>query len=331
MERVTRMKFARQLAAVLLFCGSLWLADFCRGEDAIAMADASEPAPIAPAKSIRSGLLLEPPLDLAWFTREKFIEETSTVGAERIGKKWTSPVKQLPPPDRVDAHGLTEGEVKDYMFAAKDLFDRGEAIPMSDVGLISTQEDVIRQPMLNHISAFENSAVRVYLLVQKTASDKGWGYFSIVQDMMVDPPVDYYGQILDKRVNLEGTSCYKCHSSGPLAIHPAREDLVLDAKLAAALSAYIAEQPLSEFHFPKHSPKPDTGRPMTVSACTACHEEGGVRSPLYQVHSHPIRILVDFGYMPPDERLTPEETVELQTWLDDKNDVVSPKGNAVSD
>ena len=136
---------------------------------------------------------------------------------------------------------------------------------MSDVGLISTQEDVIRQPMLNHISAFENSAVRVYLLVQKTASDKGWGYFSIVQDMTVDPPLDYYGQIMDdQQVNFEGTSCYKCHSSGPLAIHPAREDLVIDAKLAAALSAYIAEQPLSEFYFPERSPQPETGKPMTV-------------------------------------------------------------------
>lgn len=279
-----------------------------------------EPTPIAPAKSIGSGLLLEPPLDLDWFTREKFIEATSTVGKEKISKQWTSPVKQLPPPKRTDAHGLTEAEVKDYMLMAKQLFDRGEAIPMSDVGLISTQEDVIRQPMLNHISAFENSAVRVYLLVQKTASDKGWGYFSIVQDMTLDPPLDYYGQIMDDtQVNFEGTSCYKCHSSGPLAIHPAREDLVIDAKLAAALSAYIAEQPLSDFYFPERSPKPETGKPMTVAACTACHEEGGVRSPLYQVHFHPIRILVDFGYMPPDERLSPAETAELKAWLEDKD------------
>jgi hypothetical protein len=278
-----------------------------------------EPTPIAPAKSIGSGLLLEPPLDLDWFTREKFIEATSTVGKEKIGKQWTSPIKQLPPHARADAHGLTEAEIRDYMLTAEQLFERGEAIPMSDVGLISTQEDVIRQPMLNHISAFENSAVRVYLLVQKTASDKGWGYFSIVQDMTLDPPLDYYGQIMDdKQVNFEGTSCYKCHSSGPLAIHPAREDLVIDARLAAAISEYIAEQPLSEFYFPERSPKPETGKRMTVAACTACHEEDGVRSPLFQVHSHPIRILVDFGYMPPDERLTLEETTELKAWLEDR-------------
>lgn len=284
----------------------------------LASSSATEPTPIAPAKSIQTGLLLEPPLDLAWFTREKFVEAMSTVGAEKIHKEWTSPVVKLPEPTRADAHGLTEDEVKDYMLNAKRLFDRGDAIPVSDVGLISTQEDVIREPMLNHISAFENSAVRIYLLVQRTNSGDGWGYFSIVQDMTLEPPLDYYAEIRDTDVIFEGTSCYKCHSSGPLAIHPAREDLVLDAKLAAALSEHIAEQPLSEFHFPERSPKPETGKPMTVSACIACHEESGIRAPLYQVQSHPIRILVDFGYMPPDERLSPAEIVELKAWLDDK-------------
>src|SRR5262245_38804040 len=90
----------------------------------------TETPPIAPAKSIGSGLLLEPPLDLEWFTREKFIEATSTVGKEKIGKKWTSAIKQLPPPKRPDAHGLTEAEIREYMLTAKQLFDRGEAIPM---------------------------------------------------------------------------------------------------------------------------------------------------------------------------------------------------------
>lgn len=278
---------------------------------------AHEPKPIQPAQSIGTGLLLEPPLDLAWFTREKFVAETSNVGAEKINKPWTSPVVQLPPHPRADAHGLTENEVKEYMRQAKALFERGEAIPVSDVGLISTQEDVIREPMLNHIAAFENAAARVFLLVQRTASGEGWGYFSIVQDMTVDPPVDYFAQIHPDRVQLEATSCYKCHSSGPLAIHPVREDLVLDAKLAAALSEYIAEQPRSRFHFPPYSPRPETGKQLKLDACTACHEEDGIRAPLYQLQSHTIRVLVDFGYMPPDERLTPDEVAELQAWLVD--------------
>ena len=173
--------------------------------------------------------------------------------------------------------------------------------------------------MLNHIAAFENSAVRVFLLVQKTAADKDWGYYSILQDMTTDPPLDHYGQLIKDDVKFEGTSCYKCHSSGPLAIHPAREDLVLDAKLAAALGDYIAEQPRSKFHFPKHSPKPKTGKPMQMEACTSCHDEDGDRGPLFQVHSHPIRIMVDFGYMPPGERLTDEEIAELKSWLNDKD------------
>jgi hypothetical protein len=273
---------------------------------------------LVPAKSTNSGLLLEPPLDLAWYTREKFVEQSSTVGVEKIRKAWTSPVVSLEAPTRRDAHGLTEDEVKEYMREAKRRFDAGGAVPISDVGLISTQEDVVRRPMLNHIAAFENTAVRVYLLVQKTSSDDGWGYFSIVQDMTVDPPQDYYAQILESHIRFEGTSCYKCHSSGPLAIHPAREDLVLDAKLAAALNAYIREQVRSEFHFPSNSPMPPQGKALTLDACTACHSEDGVRAPLYQVHSHPIRVLVDFGYMPPDERLSPEESAELKSWLDAK-------------
>lgn len=274
-----------------------------------------EPKPIAPAVTTETGLLLEPPLELSWFTRERFLAESSTVGAEKINRSWTSPVVKLPAHARADAQGLTEAEIKEYMQLAKTLFERGESIPVSDVGLISTQEDVIREPMLNHIAAFENAAVRVYLLVQRTASGKGWGYFSIVQDMTVDPPVDYFSQIHEDRIQLEGTSCFKCHSSGPLAIHPAREDLVIDAKLAAALSQYIAEQPRSRFHFPDDSPRPPTGKPMALAACTACHDVEGDRAPLYQLQSHPIRVLVDFGYMPPGERLSPEEIAELKKWL----------------
>ena len=274
--------------------------------------------PIAPAVSTQTGLLLEPPLDLAWFTTGQFVAAMETVGKEKIRKEWNSPVAPLPVLPQTNNQGLTLAEVKNYMRQAKQLFDDGQAIPVSDVGLISTQEDVIRQPMLNHISGFENSAVRVYLLVQKTASDEGWSYFSIVQDMTVQPPLDYYGHVQPAEVKLEGTSCYKCHSSGPLAIHPAREDLVMDPRLAAALSHYIAEQPRSRFYFPDDSPRPETGKAMMPEFCTSCHAEEGDRGPLYEVHSHPIRVLVDFGYMPPDKRLSPQELAELKAWLNAK-------------
>jgi hypothetical protein len=312
------MKHARWFVAVFVLL--LWI--FGIEGDAVEApfansSDVDEAPLIAPARSTQSGLLLQPPLDLAWYTREKFVEQSSTVGLKKIHKSWTSPVVPIRVVGRSDAHGLAEGEVKDYMRVAKQLFESGDAIPMSDVGLISTQEDVIRQPMLNHISAFENSEVRVYLLVQKTASGDSWSYFSIVQDMTVDPPRDYYAQIVNADVHFEGTSCYKCHSSGPLAIHPAREDLVLDARLAAALGRRIADQPRSEFHFPSDSPRPPQGKPLTLNACTSCHAQDGLRAPLYQVHSHSIRVLVDFGYMPPKEQLSSEEIAELKSWLDD--------------
>jgi len=49
-----------------------------------------------------------------------------------------------------------------------------------------------------------------------------------------------------------------------------------------------------------------------------CHSEDGDRDRLYQVQSHPIRVMVDFGYMPPNRRLKPEEVAELKAWLEQK-------------
>jgi hypothetical protein len=273
---------------------------------------------IKPAESTGTGLLLQPPLDLSYFTTERFVALSSSIGSNRIHKKWTCAVVTLPPHPRPDAHGLTEREVKDYMLQARRLFDEGQAIPISDAGLISTQEDVVRKPMLNHISAFSNAVARVYLLVQKTSTDKDWGYFSIVQDLTAEPSVAYFADLNDEEVKFEGASCYRCHSSGPLAIHPARADLVSDPPLAAAISQHIADQPFSRFHFPKGETPPDYGKPLTLRFCAKCHEEDGTRLPLFRVHTHPIRILVDFGYMPPKRRLTSNEIAELKAWLEQK-------------
>ena len=287
----------------------------------VCAADVAEPTGdkspklIAPAVSTGTGLLLEPALTLPEFTREKFEAAMATVGPEKIHKPWTNPVVVLPPHPRADVKGLTHDEVKAYMVQVKRLFEQGEAVPTSEVGLISTQEDVIRQPMLNHIAAFSNSIVRAYLLVQRTASGKGWSYFSIVQDLTVSPILDYFAELKKTGPKFEGTSCYKCHSSGPLAIHPARADLVLDAPLAAAIGRHIADQPRSRFVFPADSPKPPTGAPLTLKFCARCHSEDGDRDRLYQVQSHPIRVMVDFGYMPPNRRLKPEEIAELKAWL----------------
>jgi hypothetical protein len=238
------------------------------------------------------------------------------VGLQRIHKTWTCAVVALAPHPRCPVNGLTENEVKDYMMQARRLFDEGKAIPISDAGLISTQEDVIRRPMLNHISAFSNAVARVYLLVQKTSTDEQWSYFSIVQDLTTDPPSDYFADLNGKEIKFEGHSCYKCHSSGPLAIHPARGDLASDPPLAAAISKHIAQQPMGRFHWPHGQTPPDYGQPLALRFCSKCHSEDGVREALFGVHSHPIRILVDFGYMPPKRHLTPDEITELKTWLD---------------
>lgn len=278
----------------------------------------NQPKLIAPAVSTGTGLLLEPALTLPEFTRDRFVAAMNTVGPERIHKAWSNPVVTLPPHPRANAKGLTHEEVKSYMMEARRLFDTGNAVPTSEVGLISTQEDVIRRPMLNHIAAFSNATVRAYLLVQKTSTDEHWAYFGIVQDLTVSPVLDYFAEVKKTGPKFEGTSCYKCHSSGPLAIHPARADLVLDAPLAAAIGRHIAEQPRSQFYFPADSPKPPTGEPLTLKFCARCHSEDGDRDRLYQLQSHTIRVLVDFGYMPPNRRLKPEEIAELKAWLEHK-------------
>ena len=290
---------------------ALWVV----GDVAILAAEQGAP-PIPPAASLGTGLLLEPPLDLSAYTREQFIAQSSTVGTNRIGKAWTKPVLPLPPHPRPGVKGLTEAEVKEYMLAARETFERGEAMPVSDVGLVSTQEDVIRRPMLNHIAAFSNDVARVYLLVQKTSTDKGWSYYSIVQDVSVTPAVDYFAEAKKSGPKLEAKSCYKCHASGPLAIHPAREDLILDAGLAAAINQHIAGQPRSRMHFPKDDPADEYGEAMAMKFCTRCHSAEGDRAPLHRTHSHSIRVLVDFGYMPPNRRLKPEEVAELKAWLE---------------
>jgi len=55
-----------------------------------------------------------------------------------------------------------------------------------------------------------------------------------------------------------------------------------------------------------------------LKACARCHDGDGDRNRLFQVHAHPIRVLVDFGHMPPDRRLKPDELVELKAWLSEK-------------
>lgn len=297
------LKPVSALAICLAAAGSLW---------------AEEVPLIQPAKSLGTGLPYLPDLDLSKFSRADFIQLTSSVGTNRIGKEWTAAVVTLPPHPRPEVRGLTLDEVRGYMNQARELFKAGQANPLSDVGLVSTQEDVIRRPMLNHIAAFSNAVARVYLLVQKTSTDKNWGYFSIVQDLTLEPPLDYFADLNGREAKFEGHECYKCHSSGPLAIHPARADLVLDARLAAAIGRHIAKGPLSTYYWPPNLERREYGKPLALEACTECHGAEGPRQPLYPIHSHPIRIYVDYGYMPPKHPLTQDQVAALKAWLEEK-------------
>jgi hypothetical protein len=309
-----KARFAKQIS-ILLGIALVVPLVAVHADDSTNAPDDDAPPLIKPAEPTYTGLLKQVPLDLSKFSTEEFTKLSSSVGTNRIHKKWTSAVVTLPPHPRSPVNGLTDAEIRGYMNQVRRLFEEGKAVPISDAGLISTQEDVIRRPMLNHISAFSNNVARVYLLVQKTSTDHGWGYFSIVEDLTVDPPQDYFGDLNGKEIQFGGHDCYKCHSSGPLAIHPARADLCSDPLLAAAISQHIAQQPMGHFHWPEGEKPRDYGKPLTLRFCAKCHEPNGTRQALYRVHSHPIRIMVDFGYMPPKRRLTPDEVKELSAWF----------------
>ena len=182
--------------------------------------------------AVSKGLIPRPRLHGKWvdFTQEEFVALSSSIGPDKIHKKWTSPVTTLTPHPKQGADGLTEQEVKAYTLEVCRLFETGASVPVSDAGLISTQEDVIRRPMLNH----------------------------------------------------------------------------------------IADQPRSRMHWPESEKQQDYGKPMVLKFCTRCHSEDGDRAPLFRAQSHPIRVLVDFGYMPPKRALKPEEIAELKAWLDQK-------------
>ena len=153
----------------------------------------------------------------------------------------------------------------------------------------------------------------------KPRAKRSSGYFSIVQDLTVDPPLDYVAPLKDADVIFPGATCYKCHSSGPLAIHPVRADLLSDPPLAAAISRHIAEGSAPRVSISRRDEKiTDYGQPLALKACTKCHDTDGDRAPLFKIHAHPIRVLVDFGYMPPKRRLTTEEIAELKAWLERK-------------
>ena len=91
-----------------------------------------------------------------------------------------------------------------------------------------------------------------------------------------------------------------------------------DVALLRAINRQIAAEPPARFDFPPPEPPVDPGPPLQLAACAECHDADGSRAPLFRLQSHPIRVLVDFGQMPPGRRLTARELADLKAWLDEK-------------
>ncbi len=225
-------------------------------------------------------IALKPALTSARVHAEKFEWETATVGAEKIHKPWKSPVVALLPHPRADARGLTPDEAKDLHGAGEADVQRGEAVPVSDVGLISTQEDVIRRPDAQpHAAVLQCGGPGLFLLVQRTVTDKDWALLLHRAGSDRRAALDYFAEVKPSGPKFEGTSCQGVMLSGPLAIHlGAQGSGTRRAQLAAAVSQHIAEQPRSVFAFPEDSPKPPTGELLRLKFCARCHSEDGDRA-----------------------------------------------------
>ena len=91
---------------------------------------------------------------------------------------------------------------------------------------------------------------------------------------------------------------------------------MLAAQFAAAVGRHLTEQPRLEFLFPADSPKPPTPELLTFNFCAPCQSEDGARARRHEPQSHPIRVMVDFGYVPPNRSLKPEEVPRLKAWLE---------------
>ena len=81
---------------------------------------------------------------------------------------------------------------------------------------------------------------------------------------------------------------------------------------------HIADQPRSRFVFPSDSPRPPTGSPLTPEVLRPVSFRGRRRDTLYQLQSHPIRVLVDFGFHATQPTAEAGGMPEPKAWLDRK-------------
>jgi len=173
---------------------------------------------------------------------------------------------------------------------------------------------VLGEPQIHSVHGFRNDSFDVWFLLTKTFRGS-WDQWALVQDKRVEPNLaSFFHYERGKPVISNAKSdCYRCHSNGPRALDPARQDLLHGREYLTEVNDYCRSLVGVETDF--NGPRPDFGAELAVAACTDCHATAADRGPLHRVQAHAIRAAVARGRMPPDGPLTRAAAIELERWL----------------
>jgi len=176
---------------------------------------------------------------------------------------------------------------------------------------------VLGEPQIHSVHGFRNDSFDVWFLLTKTFAG-AWDQWALVQDKRVTPPLAsffHYEQGKPVLSNVK-SDCYRCHSNGPRALDPGRQDLVSGWEYVDEVNDYCRSLVGVQADF--DGPKPEFGPELAVADCTGCHATGADRGPLHRIQAHAIRAAIARGRMPPDGRISHEGSIALERWLDGK-------------
>lgn len=245
----------------------------------------------------------------------RHVEEGGLLPTRRYDSFW----RRLPADAGRDAPGR-DGVLAALAaaLAAGDLRD-GPHVEMLDY----EGSHVLGEPQIHSVHGFRNESFDVWFLLTKTfgeqkASAEPWDQWALVQDKRAQPHLASFFHYEQGRPVLSNAKadCYRCHSNGPRALDPGRQDLVSGWEYVDEINDYCRGLVGVQADF--DGPRPDFGPELAVSDCTDCHATGADRGPLHRIQAHAIRAAIARGRMPPDGRLSREGALELERWLEAK-------------
>ncbi len=183
--------------------------------------------------------------------------------------------------------------------------------------LVSLQSSIhAKQPMLNSIVLFSGTTADLWILRQRQMLYDGtdaWHTYGIVVDHSTESSTASYFEVFPTGLLFSGEKCFECHASGPRALRPLRDDLILNRAVADDFNRRIEGYGAVATYFPDRDRASDHGSALTLGFCASCH--GIERGLLYRRQAESIRSLVAVGAMPREGRLTSEQLAELDAWL----------------